>query len=109
MSKVLIAATLALLLTHSPALASYDNDRIVTAVDNFAKTFSCDAKAGEPSWSYKTNDKTIFRTAVAKKLRRGSFTDIKVGEIVTVRYHLDCNDRIVQRVLSSFKMRAVLY
>jgi hypothetical protein len=103
MSKVLIAATFAVLLTHSPALAAYDNDRIVTAVDNSAKTFSCHAKAGEPSSTYKTNDKTIFRTTVAKKLRRGSFTDIKVGEIITVRYHLNSNERVAERVLIHLK------
>jgi hypothetical protein len=97
MWKVLMAAMVATIATFSPALAAMDSNRIVTAVDDIAKTFSCHAKAGEPSWTYKTTNKTIFR--VVGRTRRGSFSDIKVGEVVSVRFDLHGDDRITDRVV----------
>lgn len=103
MSKILLAIIVATLTVFSPAFAASTPNRIVTAIDDVAKTFSCHAKAGEPSWIYKTTEKTVFRTA-GKRVRlshiwsKGSFSDIKVGEIVSVRYHLDGHDRIAERV-----------
>jgi hypothetical protein len=97
MWKVLMAAMVAIFATFSPARAAMDSNRIVTAVDYVAKTFSCHAKAKEPSWTYKTTNKTVFRTV--GRMRRGSFSDIKVGEIVSVRYDLHGDDRIADRVV----------
>ena len=97
MLKVLMAATVAIFGTFSPALAAMDSNRIVTAVDDAGKTFNCHAKAKEPSWTYKTTNKTVFR--IVGRMRRGSFSDIKVGEIVSVRYDLHGDDRIADRVV----------
>ena len=96
MWKVLMVALVAIFTTFLPALAAMDRNRIVTAVDDVAKTFSCHAKANEPSWTYKTTNKTVFR--IVGKTRRGSFSDLKVGEIVSVRYGLHGDDRFADRV-----------
>ncbi len=103
MLKALIAAMLALFATFSPALAAHDPSRIVTEVDYVSKTFSCRAKAGEPSYTYKTTKKTVFRIN-GKRVRlwyiwnKGSVSQIKVGTIVTVRYHMSDGSRIAERV-----------
>jgi hypothetical protein len=82
-----------------------DSRRIVTAVDEIARAFICHAKQREPSWTYKTTDKTVVRTSgqrvrVTHIWHRGKLSDIKVGEIVTVRYHLTGSDRFVDRVIA---------
>ncbi len=97
MWKVLMVATVAIFATFLPALAAMDRNRIVTAIDGVAKTFSCHAKAKEPSWTYKTTKKTVFR--IVGRMRRGSFSDIKVGEVVSVRFDLHGDDRITDRVV----------
>jgi hypothetical protein len=103
MAKILAAATIALVALASGAWAAMDSKRIVTAVDAAAKTFSCGAGAPEPSWTYKTTDKTVIRTS-GQRVRlsyiwhRGEFSDIKVGGRVTVRYHLDGHDRVADRI-----------
>jgi len=58
MSKLLMGVALVIFTTLSPAFAAFDPNRIVTAVDYVAKTFSCHAKPGEPSYTYKTTSKT---------------------------------------------------
>ena len=104
MFKLLMAATLVMLTTLTSAFAAHDPNRIVTAVDPVAKTFSCQAKAGEPSYTYKTTSKTTIRIK-GKRLRlfhlwdMGNFSEIKVGDTIAVRYHLDADDRIAERVV----------
>ncbi len=97
MWKVLMSAMVAIFATFSSAYAAMDSNRIVTAVDDTAKTFSCHAKPGEPSWAYKTTSKTIFR--IVGRTRRGSFSDIKVDDVVSVRYDVNGDDRIANRVV----------
>ena len=104
MSKLLTAAVaLAIVTTLSPAFAAFDPNRIVTAVDRLAKTFSCQAKPGEPSYTYKTTSKTKIRIN-GRRVRlsylwdKGNFSEIKVGEIITVEYHMEGGDRIAERV-----------
>ena len=103
MSKLLMAVALAIVTTVSLASAAFDPNRIVTAVDHTAKTFSCQAKPGEPSYTYKTTSKTRIRIS-GKRVRltylwdRGNFSEIKVGEIITVQYHVEGADRIAERV-----------
>ena len=104
MTRLLAAATLALFAITSGALAAMDSKRIVTAVDEIAKTFSCGAGAREPSWTYKTTVKTAIRTS-GRRVRlshiwhRGYFSDIKIGGKVTVQYHLVGHDRVADRVV----------
>jgi len=102
-SKLLAVAALALFTTLSPAFAAFAPNRIVTAVDYVAKTFGCSAKPGEASYTYNTTGKTIIRIR-GKRARlsylwnKGDFSEIKVGEIITVQYHVERDDRIVDRV-----------
>jgi hypothetical protein len=98
------ATVLVLFALTSGAFAAMDSKRIVTAVDEVAKTFACNAEKGEPSWTYKATDKTVIRTRgqrvrLSHVWHRGHFSDIKVGGIVTVRYHVDGHDRIAERVI----------
>jgi hypothetical protein len=99
----LIAVVTLVLAPMPSALAAYDPNRIVTAVDNDAKTFSCHAKAGETVYTYKTTARTIFRVA-GKRARlsylwnKGGLSDLKVGATVTVQFHLSGGDRIADRV-----------
>ena len=89
--------------TLSPAFAAFETNRIVTAVDYVAKTFSCHAKPGEPSYIYKTTSKTKIRIG-GKRVRLsylwdgGNFSEIKVGATITVEYHIPGGDRIADRV-----------
>jgi len=104
MTRLLAATTLALFALTSGVLAAMDSKRTVTAVDENARAFSCSAGAGEPSWTYKTTDKTVIRMSeqrvrLSHAWHRGHFSDIKVGRIVTVRYHLHGHDRIAERVI----------
>ena len=63
MRRLLGAILLALFALTSGAFAAMDSRRIVTAVDEAARTFNCQAKQGEPSWTYKTTDRTVIRTS----------------------------------------------
>ena len=103
MSKLLPAVVLALFTALSPAFAAFAPNRVVTAVDYAARTFSCRAKPGEPSHTYNTTRKTIIRHR-GRRVRfshlwnKGSFSEIKVGDIITVQYHTAGGDRIADRV-----------
>ena len=103
MSKVLQATAVAMCLTLAPALAAFDPNRIVTAVDPAAGTFTCQAEVGEKAYTYKTTGRTVFRVSGARvKLRyiwnKGSLSDLKVGETVTVQFHVSGGERIADRV-----------
>jgi hypothetical protein len=103
MWKLLSTATLATMLALASAFAASDPNRIVTAVDPAAGTFSCQAKVGEPVYTYRTTAGTVFRVSGERvKLRylwqKGSLSDVKVGETVTVQYHLRGSERIADRV-----------
>jgi hypothetical protein len=103
MAKILAAAAIALFALTSGAWAAMDSKRIVTAVNEAAKTFNCGAGPLEPSWTYKTTAKTVIRTSgervrLSYAWHRGEFSDIKVGGRVTVRYHLVGHDRVADRV-----------
>ena len=104
MSKLLMAVVLAIVTTVSPASAAFDPNRIVTAVDHAAKTFGCQAEPGARSYTYKTTSKTKIRIS-GNRVRltylwdRGSFSAIKLGEIITVQYHMEGTDRIAERVI----------
>ena len=103
MSKLLMAAAVALFTTLSPAFAAFAPNRIVTAVDSVAKTFSCQAKPGEPNYTYKTTNKTRIRIS-GSRIRlsylwdSGNFSEIKVGDVITVRYHKDRGDLVADHV-----------
>jgi hypothetical protein len=101
--KLSIGAMLLAFAMLAPALAAFDPNRVVTAVDQAAGTFSCQAKASEPVRTYATTAKTVFRIA-GKRVRlaylwnKGTLADLTVGAIVTVRYHVAGGHRIAERV-----------
>lgn len=103
MQKYLVSGML-LLATAVSAPAAFDPQRIVTTVDYDAKSFSCHAKPGEPSHAYKATETTRIRVK-GQRARltdlwdRGSFQKLKVGERVTVQYHLAGHDRIAERII----------
>jgi hypothetical protein len=104
MSRLLLAAVLALLTALSPAFGAFAPNRIVTTVDHVAKTFSCHAKPGEPSYTYNTTGKTLIRingkrVRISHLWNKGTLSEIKVGEIITVQYHMEGDDRIADRVV----------
>jgi hypothetical protein len=88
----------------APAFAAFAPKRIVTAIHVAEGTFDCHAEAGEPSLTYRTTGRTVFRTSDQKvRLRllwhKGSLSDIKAGDVITVEYHLSgVGDRIADRV-----------
>ncbi len=99
----LVTVIFTAMLALAPARAAFDPNRIVTDVNSAAGTFSCHAKAGTPTYTYTTTPKTIFRVSGERvKLRhlwqKGSLSDLKVGETVTVQYHLRGGERIADRV-----------
>jgi hypothetical protein len=103
MRKPLMAAMLVAPVMLAPAFAAWDPDRIVTAVNSEARAFSCQAEPGEPSYTYKTTGKTVFRT-YGQRVRlsfiwnKGSMRALKVGDTVSVRFHMQGDDRIAERV-----------
>jgi hypothetical protein len=103
MRKAFIAVLLAAFALAPPALAAFAPNRIVTAVDDIAKTFSLEAAAGAPTYTYKTTARTVYRIS-GRRVRlvylwnKGSFSDIKVGAIVSVQFHLSGGARIADRV-----------
>ncbi len=103
MWKTLVSLAIATALACAPAFAAFDPSRIVTAVDVAARSFSCHAKPGTPVYTYKTTPKTVFRVSGERvKLRylwqKGSLADLKVGETVTVQYHVRGGERVADRV-----------
>jgi hypothetical protein len=103
MWKTLVGLAIATALTCAPASAAFDPNRIVTAVDAAAKTFSCHAKPGTPVYTYKTTPRTVFRVSGERvKLRylwqTGSLADLKIGETVTVQFHVRGGERVADRV-----------
>ena len=103
MSRLLMSVVLAMFATLAPAFAAFAPNRIVTAVDVAAKTFSCQAGPGEASDTYITTSKTKIRIS-GKKVRLsylwngGHLSDLKIGAVVTVQYHVDQGNRIAERV-----------
>ncbi len=97
--RTFAVVVLFLIAVASQAFAAFDPRRIVTDVDYMARTVSCHAKAGEPSYTYKTTEKTVVRISGKRpRQSRADFSQIKVGEVITVQYHLEGRDRIAERI-----------
>jgi hypothetical protein len=106
MWKALMTAAIGACLMLAPAFAAYAPRRIVTAIHATDGTFECRASASEPSRTYKVTDHTVFRTSGQKvRLRllwnKGSLSSIKVGDVVTVEYHLDGGEPVADRIAVS--------
>jgi hypothetical protein len=85
-----LTATMLLFLMVMPASAAKGN---ITSIDDAAMAFSSNWKKKDAT--YKTTDMTIFR---ANK-KKAAFSDLKVGQTVNVKFHLDGQDRIADRVV----------
>jgi hypothetical protein len=101
--KAFLTAAFALNVMLVSAFAAFDPNRIVVAIDPIAGAFSCHAKSGEAIYTYRTTDRTKFRVSgqrarVRLLWNRGSLADIKVGDLITVQYHLSHGVRIAERV-----------
>jgi hypothetical protein len=98
--RLVALAVLLMLATGAQAFAAFDPHRIVTGVDYVARTVSCHAKQGEPSYTYKATDKTVVRLGGKRpRQSRGDFSQIKVGEVITVQYHIHGKDRVAERIV----------
>ncbi len=102
--KSLIGALVILLALAASASAAFDPHRIVTTVDYDAKSFSCHATPGSPSYAYKATDNTRIRVSghrarLTDVWNKGGFKQLKVGDNVTVQYHLSGHDRIAERIV----------
>jgi hypothetical protein len=54
----------------------------IAAIDDAARTFTC-VRRGRRAWTYHTNDNTRYRVGA----EQGSWSDLKVGAVVQVRWH----------------------
>jgi hypothetical protein len=98
--RVVALSSIFLIAVVSESFAAFDPHRIVTDVDYVSRTVSCHAKPREPSYTYRTTDKTVVRISGKRpRQSRGDFSQIKVGEVITVQYHLDGQHRIAERIV----------
>jgi hypothetical protein len=94
MRRLVIAVLLLVAYAVTPAAARpLRSTGIVTAIDDGAKSFDCHWRTS--AWVYATGDKTVF--LVGRK--SGSFSDLKVGALVKVDYHLVGKDRVADRIV----------
>jgi len=94
MINLLIATVLAFATSaHADfAVVHFEGGGTIIAVDAAGKTFTCHWKSDDST--YKTTDKTAF--LIARKA--ADLSDLKVGETVTIDYHLDGNERVADQV-----------
>jgi hypothetical protein len=90
-----MAALLSAASVVPPAKAIGPRTGVVTAVNEGSKSFNCHWKTKD--WTYITREETVF--LVGKKT--GGFSDLKVGAIVRVNYHLVGKDQVADRVVIS--------
>jgi hypothetical protein len=65
----------------------------VTAVNQGAGSFEYHWKGKD--WTFKTNDKTLFRI----RNQNAGFSDLKAGDAVSVTFHRDANSRFADQVI----------
>jgi hypothetical protein len=100
MIRRVVVATAITVALMSHASAAFDPERTVTNIDYAAKTISCQAGPGEPSYTYKITTKTVVRVTGKRPLKsKGEFSQIKIGEVITVQYHLEGAERIAQKIV----------
>jgi hypothetical protein len=89
---VLCVACFAISATASAQDVKHKRAGVVTAVDDAAKTFTCQWKTKD--WTFKTNDKTTYSVGT----KAGSWSDLKVGSEVSVTSHDEGSDHIADQV-----------
>jgi hypothetical protein len=96
MRNILVAATLSMaftiLATAGLAVVEFVTAGKITAVDDAGKTFTC--HWNDSDLTYKTTDKTVI--VAARKVT--GFSNLKVGEAVQIKYHLDGENRVADQV-----------
>lgn len=74
----------------------------ITAIDDAARTFTCiRRRRGRRAWTYHTTDSTQFRVGTEP----GSWSDLKVGAIVQVRWHHATGRRVADLVVVRARSR----
>jgi len=73
----------------------------ITAIDDAARTFTC-IRRGRRAWTYHTNDKTQYRVGQ----EQGSWSDLKVGAVVQVRWHHRDGRRLADLVVVRVRHRS---
>jgi len=75
----------------------------IVAVDDAARTFTCvRRRRGRRAWTYHTNDNTQYRVG----REQASWSDIKVGAVVQVRWHHRAGQRVADLVVIRVRGRS---
>jgi hypothetical protein len=64
----------------------------IISIDPLSKSFIC--KWRDNDWTYKTTEKTVFRAGG----KTGALSDLKLGDRVSLSYHMMGNDRVADVV-----------
>jgi maltoporin len=91
MRKMLVMVAAVMLAMTADAWAAKKTGTIVS-LDQATKTFIC--QWGGEDRAYKTTDKTVFRVGP----KSGTWSDLKMGERVTILYRTVGKDRVADRV-----------
>jgi hypothetical protein len=91
MRKMLIVLAGALFAMTADAWAAKKTGTIVS-LDEATKTFIC--QWGGEDRAYKTTDKTVFRVGP----KNGAWSDLKMGDRLTILYRTVGKDRVADRV-----------
>jgi maltoporin len=91
MRKMLVMVAAVMLAMTADAWAAKKTGTIVS-LDQATKTFIC--QWGGEDRAYKTTDKTVFRVGQ----KNGTWSDLKMGERVTILYRTVGKDRVADRV-----------
>src|SRR5262249_3087432 len=73
----------------------------ITAIDDAARTFTC-IRRGRRAWTYHTTDTTEYRVGQ----EQGSWSDLKVGARVQVRWHYGGGRRVADLVVVRVRSRS---
>ena len=75
----------------------------ITAIDDAARTFTCvRRRRGRRAWTYHTSDDTRYRVGT----QQGSWSDLKVGAVVQVRWHHARGRRVADLVVVRARSRS---
>jgi len=92
MLKALMVAVLSAVFMVAANAKDAKQTGTIISVDDAAKTFIC--QWGGKDITYKTTDKTVFRTGA----KDGALSDLKLGVRVSILYRVVEKDRVADRV-----------
>jgi hypothetical protein len=102
----LLLGFIALLMSSAvaPVQAAIVSKMMVVAVDYDAQTFTCQRKEREPRHEYRTTAKTVYRINGTRPRmtylwNRGKFSEIKIGRVISIQYHVTGHQNIAERIV----------